>query len=209
MRRTFLMLTCVALVACGAYATPISYISATTVPTHFSTTGGDHEKGILTLNAVRPLAVYYGETKVVVDDVSFYLTAHFLADLSTDGAVMGTFDGGDVLLKDSLDNDLLVGQTQTFLITEFDDDVGVLTATGSFTVTGGSLASDFGPTGLIYDLVFEVEPHVLTDLSQPFDGLSDISLTPGAVVPEPATIAFFGIGLAGLLIRRKARAAKN
>ena len=203
MRRTFLMLTCVALVACGAYATPISYISATTVPAHFSTTGGDYGQGILTLNAVRPLAVYYGETKVVVDDVSFYLTAHFLADLSTDGAVMGTFDGGDVLLTDSLGNDLLVGQTQTLLIGEFDDDIGMLTATGSFTVTGGSFASDFGPTGLIYDLVFEVDPQVLAGLSQPFDGFSSISLTPEAVVPEPATIAFLGIGLAGLFLRRK------
>jgi len=197
------MLTCLALAACAAYATPISHISATTVPTHFTPTGGSFGNGILSLDAVRPLGVFYGETKTVIDDASFHLDAHLLADQSTGGIIMGVFEGGSVLLKDSLGNDLLVGQVQTLLITEYIDNVGMLTATGSFTVSGGSLSPDFGAVGLVFDLVFEAQPVTLADLNQQFEGLSDVTLAPESIVPEPATIAFFGIGLAGLIFRRK------
>ena len=77
----------------------------------------------------------------------------------------------------------------------------MLCATGSFTVEGGSLIDDWAqPYGSIYEILFEVDPRILADLSTGFSGRSNISLAP---VPEPVAIVLLAFGIGGLALRRR------
>ncbi|HUW32258.1 MAG TPA: PEP-CTERM sorting domain-containing protein [Planctomycetota bacterium] len=203
--RTLSALLLVGIIAAGAFATPISYISATTVPTSFSPLGGDFGLGELTLSGDRPLIVHYIDgSQVPFQGGSISLVSDLKIDASSGGHLAGIFSGGSLALKDSGGNDLLSGTITGLTLSEVFNDVGILAANGTFTATSGSLLADFGyQNGLLYQIVFEVQPAALSDLTVPFVGSSNISLAP--IIPEPATIGLLMLGMAGLAAYRRKR----
>ena len=192
---------CVLLCALQASALPIDYISATTVTTTFLPAGGANGIGELSLDGTLALIVHSGNgQQTSLLNSSFHLETSLVQDLSNGGILNGEFVGGSLLLKDS-NGVLLQGTIDRLLLTESFNDMGMISATGSFTVEGGSLIDDWAqPYGSIYEILFEVDPRILTDLSTGFSGRSNISLAP---VPEPVAIVLLAFGIGGLVLRRR------
>ena len=189
-------------IAATASAVPVKHVSATTVPTTY--TAGT---GVLDLIGVRDLDIALTDgSHVVVPDVEWLLTTTLLTDFSSSGVVSGSFAGGSITLTDgSGGGSVLLSATVDFLLLmEMGDGTGVMTAIGEIisVSTTGALGEWSGAAGSVYDLVFEVDPITVSDLSESFSGNSDVTLSP---IPEPLTIALLGIGLAGMAIRRKKR----
>ena len=205
------------LLAHGAHATPVASIDNFSLPVYFTPDGGAFGLGVLTFDGVTSIVVENEGSQTPVDDVSFYLTADLCADLPIGELANGLFLGGEVLLQDASGSNLLTGTTLTFALTEDIDNTGVLLATGSLDVLSGSLQAILGDTGVIYDVEIVVDTALVGDFSQPFTGFTGLSHLSGEEqgdisaaampvdpqIPEPATLAFLGIGLAGLLIRRR------
>ena len=200
------LLVCV--LAGGASASPILYLSSTTVPSSFAPTGGDFGLGLLEFHGTRPLIVHLAASQEVIEGANFHLSASLRQDLSADGKVQGIFEGGIIRLTDSSGTELLVGNLQTLVMSEFFDNSGILTGGGAFTVVSGTLAADFTwqgvSEGFVFELMFSVQPVSIGDFSQGFSGVSNVTLVPA--VPEPITATLFGLSLIGLIARRRRRA---
>jgi len=193
---------CVLLCALQASALPIDYISATTVTTTFLPAGGANGIGELSLDGTLALIVHSenGQQTSLLNS-SFHLDTSLVQDLSDGGILNGEFAGGTLLLKDAGEIELLRGTIDNLSMTEPFNDIGILSAVGSFTVESGSLMSEWAqPYGAIYEIVFEVDPRILADLSTGFSGRSIISLAP---VPEPVAIVLLAFGIGGLALRRR------
>ena len=192
-----------------AYSTPISYISATTVPSSFTPTGGDFGLGVLTLSGRLPLIVHYADlTQVPLENSTYFLTTSLQQDRSDDGKAQGIFIGGRLELKDASGNMLLSGSIYEALVAEvFPDRPSLplmLTINGVFRADGGSLLPDFnGPNGKIYEIIFSISTRSIDDFSVPFSGESNISLAP--IIPEPLTITALSLVLGGLVVSRRRR----
>lgn len=203
--RLFCAFILVGLIAAGAYSTPISYISATTVPTSFVPYGGDFSKGIFSVSGVRPLIVHYSDgSQVPFQNGTIEMVTSLKTLTSVDGRASGVFESGTISLKDSSGADLLSGSVTEVKLSEVFDNLGVFAANGTFTPTSGSLLGDFGANGLVYQIVFQVQPTSVDDLTIPLSGFSNVSLAP--VVPEPITLGLLSLGLAGLAAYRRKRA---
>gem|GEM_PF-2145104 len=201
----------VGLLAVAAGATPITSISASMVPTSFAPSGGDSGIGVLLLDGIQPLTVDYEGQPVptVLPDCSFFMQMSLQGDYSDDGQVLGLFIGGELLLKDSSDTVLLDGAMVSLNLIEIGDNIGVLHASGLFTVEAGTLMADFGPTGTCHEIIFNIDkPVILDNLQVPFAGDGNISLNPDAgqeepPVPEPTVVCLLAMGLAGMALKRK------
>ena len=199
----------VGLLAVAAGATPITSISASMVPTSFAPSGGDYGIGVLLLDGIPPLTVdYEGQPDpTVLPDCSFFMQMSLQGDYSDDGQVFGLFMGGDLLLKDSSDTVLLDGTMLSLTLMEIGDNLGVLSASGLFTVETGTLKADFGTTGTSHEIIFNIEPVILDSLGVPFSGAGNISLNPDGgqeqPIPEPTVVCLLAMGLAGMALKRK------
>ena len=191
-----------AFLAVGASATPISYISGTTVPTEFIAQGGDFGIGVLNLDGVRPLIIHYANgTQVSYEDSSVMMTTSLKSDNSAGGILDGLFQGGTLTLKDSGGETLLSGPIASLQIVEVFNDLGILAANGTFKATSGSLLSDFlYQDGVLYQIAFAVEPRALDSFSVDFAGVSSLSIAP---VPEPMTLTLLSLGLIGIAALRR------
>jgi len=188
-------LALVGLMAVAAGATPIIGISGSSIDAAFTPSGGAYDKGVLSMDDIVPIIVdYQGLGPSVLPGCHFAMSTDLNEDFSSGGIVLGLFLGGDVV---------------SMTLTEPFDNCGILTASGIFTADAGTLLADFGPIGESHEIIFNVEPAFLDDLTVPFTGDGSITLTPdggqGEPIPEPATVCLICMALTGLALRRKRR----
>ena len=139
-----------------ASALPISYISATAVPTSFTPSGGEYGLGVLVISGFTPDFIHYdGGSHGVVDPASFLISTDLKTDDSAGGRAQGLFEGGDLAIKDGSGSDLLRGTILSLNLVETFDNMGILGASGLFSADSGSLLNDFGqPMGSVYEILF-------------------------------------------------------
>lgn len=197
--------------AATAAALPISYISASVVPTSFTPIGGIHGKGKLEIKGDTPIIVHREDGSQEVFSGYVNLTTFLKEDLSSGGIVQGLFQQGSVTLTASGGGGLLTGSLISLTLQETFDDMGILGASGLFRVNSGTLKDDFGlPGGSIYEILFQVQPASISDLKSPFSGFGNITLAPtdlsqSELIPEPVTVSLLSIGLIGLALAKRKR----
>jgi hypothetical protein len=196
MKKRFLIIFAAALVVAAsmAQATPIKSISATTAGTAFSGI-----TGILTMNGVGGINVEdTGGNVVTYGSGSFSLNTTRSADNSSGGLASGAFTGGAFSYKDSASTTLLAGNIGSFSLTETYNGSGMFVGEGYFTVSSGTLQTDFGPAGNMVDISFSVVPKAISNFSTSFNASSNMTILP---IPEPMTVGLLSMG--GLAILRK------
>ena len=204
------LLSCllVGMLAAGAYAIPISYISATTVPVTYTAPSGSID-GKMVVNGTQPVLIHRLDTsQEVLLNTHFLIETYLDQDLSVGGIAKGIFMGGMLSIEDTSGNPYLEGRLVDLTLVEVFNDLGVLGATGTFMAERGSLLQDFGEeTGVIYQIVFSINPKKISDLSQSFTGYSNTSIAPIYIsvppIPEPVSITLLTLGLAGLALFRR------
>ena len=197
MRKVLVLTAMVMLAVSVAGAVPIASISANYLPGVFTPTGGLY--GLGTLN------ISHSSIQVVAEDIyaiqtpypssSFMLNVPLYADSSFGGIANGLFMNGSLSISTLLSADIL-----TLQLTELYNGSGILAGNGTLQITGGSLAADFGSIGDIVQIMFSVNPSSISNFSQSFSGISNITLTP---IPEPATLCLLGFGGLALLRKKK------
>lgn len=130
----------------------------------------------------------------------FNLTCSLTADTSAGGLASALFDDGSVTVLDSANAALLLGNLTSLDLHEVRDNIGYLSGSGLFTVTGGSLASQFGPMGEPVVIFFRLSPRNPANFSQSISGQTDVTLMP---IPEPAALTLLALGGVVALVRRR------
>ncbi|MFA6426273.1 MAG: hypothetical protein WCW64_08850 [Phycisphaerae bacterium] len=182
-----------------AQAVAIQSITATTAGTSFSS-----GTGILTMVGVGGINVEDITNNVVTyGNGSFSLNTTLALDTSSGGIASGNFTGGGFVYKDSTSAVLLSGSITSFSLAEFVNGSGTFVGTGSFTVTGGTLQTDFGTaTGSMVDISFSIKPSTISNFSANFNGSSNMTVLPNPTIPEPTTIALLVPAIWALRNRR-------
>lgn len=192
------LIICVGLLAVAStvQATAIRSMSATNAGTAF--VGGS---GVLTMSGVGGINVEYeDDTTTTYGSAQFSLNTTRTADTSGSGMASATFAGGSFSYMDSGSIVLLSGSITSFTLSEFVNNSGMFIGTGSFTVTGGTLQGDFGPTGSMVDISYSVIPNAISNFSTSFTGSSNMTILP---IPEPATMALLIPAILALRKRNK------
>ena len=131
--------------------------------------------------------------------VDFSLVTYLVTDLSTGGQAIANFSGGTISISDAADT-LLTADIGAFSVEESVNlPFEVLIGSGDFLVTSGTMSSEFGPNGVIFDITWKPSTSV-SDFSQAFTAESDVTLT-----PEPATMVLLGTGALFAVKRRRRR----
>lgn len=198
MKKLIIVMAAVAIAVSTAGAVSVESINASYLDSAFTLDGSG--SWILSIDDTADIVVEYPDgSQYTYVAKAFLFNISLDDDLSAGGIADGLFQGGSLMIGDSGD---LFGATDIDLrLTEFHDDLGMLTGTGELQAVSGSLAADFATPGKIVQLTFMVIPSTIGDFSEGFTGVSNITLTP---VPEPATMCLLGLG--GLMLRKKRRA---
>jgi len=195
---------CCVLLAGGAFGDPLLLsVNATYLDTDFTATGGTYGNGVLSIEDEADIVVEYDIGQVTYDNGSFALTTSLFADNSLGGLASGLFQGGSMTVQDGDEDDLLLGAVISLQLDEVPNQPGLLAGCGRFSVTGGSLAGDFGAHyGDVVEIAFLISPPGISDFSTDFSGMSNVTLVP---VAEPGTLALVGSTVLVLLRRRRRR----
>jgi len=190
----------------SANAVPIEEIEIGTIggnyngTTHRYQTSGDPFGGA----TVR----YDDSSSTLFADASFKLnTLAMAASISLDGLSISYIGSGSIVLReadldefDAVPGALLLSANLTSLSMQLTGG-GLYTGTGQFSVTGGSLASDFGATGGVGTFGLSTRGGG-TDFNHDFGGFVNVFLsaalpgTPGTNVPDGGlTLSLLGMGL--------------
>ena len=103
---------------------------------------------------------------------------------------------------------LLIGSLESLEMTVINPVLGLFEGLGCFSVTGGSLASDFGANGGLASV--GISFNMPLDFYSSFAGIANTNLYPQAShVPEPSTILLLGSGLLGLVGYGRKRFSKK
>ncbi len=179
----------------------IESVNATYLDSSFTPTGGEYGLGILGVFDEADIVVETAVGQTTYEDGSLLMATSLSADNSAGGMASGIFLGGEMIIKDADDADLLTGDLVSLELCEVIDGAGLLVGQGLFEITGGSLKEAFYlPYGEIIQITFHIDPADIDDFSGAFTGVSNITLTP---VPEPATLSLLAVGTCLFLIRRK------
>lgn len=175
----------------------INYVSGT-----FTAGAGQYNLGSLDLADNASIVIEdYGGQQTTIDDVSFIMQVSLFEDTSANGIAKALFTDGSFDFTDTMGDSLLSANNLELVLGEPLDDMGMLSGLGTFEVTGGTLANNFGTTaGQICHISFNVDPMAMSDFSEDFSCLSNITITP---LPEPITVMFLGLGATGLIWKRK------
>lgn len=190
-------------VAGTVFADPIQGISSDVLASTFDNSGGTYSHGVLTIDDHGDIVVEYLSSSTTTYAGGYVLlTTSLFEDCSTGGQAWGIFKGGSILLETSGGADLLTATIDTMEVKELAGQPDTLAGLGTFSVTGGSLAGDFGRIGEVFQLTFSLNPSGITDFSHSGEATTDLKLTP---IPEPATLLLVGsAGLSALgWIRRR------
>ncbi len=203
--KQFLIATCAALlltVAPAAYGSVLLSLNSTFMDTTY-----DSATGVLTISDAADIVVEYDDIgQVTYTGGSFVLTATLDTNLSAGGIAAGLFTGGTLTVKDGGGADLLLADSVDLNLAEWLDGTGFLTAAGTFNPTGGLFEPDFDIAGgKLANLTFGVDPTIGDLATDDFDGQTNVTAMPVTPVPEPATMAVVGLGLAGIAFARKRR----
>ncbi len=174
----------------SAFGDQISAVSADFLATSFSNTGGTYSLGVLTIDNDADIVAEYAVPTVIYHGGHALLTTSLFQDCSTGGVAYGIFKGGSIVLEDNTATALLTATIDTLEIAELQASPDMLAGQGTFVVTGGSLAGDFGMSvGDVFTLTFELQPAGIIDFSESGAGVSNVKLTP---IPEPGVCLLLG-----------------
>ena len=184
-----------------ASASMIDEISVDSVDTVF---GLSPAPGALTIaqNGVSLVLERSDNTQQTLSGVDFSLVTFLQADLSTTaGQAIADFAGGTITITNTTET-LLTADIAAFSVEEtLHLPFSLVIGSGNFTVTGGSLAGEFGPHGVIFDITWELDSNI-DDFSQGFTAESDVTLTRA---PEPATMILLATGAGAVFAAKRRR----
>ena len=178
---------------------PVASVNATFLDSAFTPTGGDHDRGMLTVADGADVVVEIGDgTQTTYAGGQFTLAVSLFSDTSTGGVAAGLFQGGTIDIEDALGADLLTGDLVDLLLEEIQGQ-NLLAGSGWFEVTGGSLEGGFlESVGKVVQITFQIAPSDIEDFSGGFTGVSNITLT-----PEPATLGLLAAGLGAIWMGKR------
>jgi hypothetical protein len=176
----------------------IDYISGTAMASTYDAGTGQ----LAVVDAPTEIVVQYGDnTQTSYSEASFSLTASLLSDASSGGKAVGLFDGGTIDIYEGGGSLLFSADLESLSLEESSFGVQtLLTGSGTFDTTAGSLSGDFGPEGYVVDIAFILGE--IDDFSQDFAAQSNVTLYP---IPEPATMSVLALGGLAALLRRRNR----
>jgi hypothetical protein len=163
--------------------------------------------GAVDTGLIKPVAAYPGPYTF-----DFHIESALVSETSAGGQAIAQFAAANFTLTDADNGDavLLAGTIgANFTLKEFPFAYSQ-TLFGSgipFSVTGGSLAPWFAPTGKITINLPVTVPNPLADFSADITAGGSITLTTDYVTPEPATGLL--LALAGVCLLRRRRAGSN
>ncbi|MCP4376062.1 MAG: PEP-CTERM sorting domain-containing protein [bacterium] len=178
-------------------ASVIDEISVDSVNTVFALSPAP---GVLTStqNGVELVVERSDNTQQTISNVDFSLVTYLSSDNSSAGQAIADFTGGTITIT-NISGTLLTADIGSFSVEEtINLPFSLLAGAGDFTVTGGQLASEFGPNGIIIDIIWQLSTDISDFSSQGFSAESDITLT-----PEPATMSLLAMGAIFAIKRRR------
>jgi hypothetical protein len=187
-----------------AKASMIDEISIDSVDTIYGGSIDNGGTGALTISQDRIVLLMEmaDNSQDAIIGVDFELVTFLQTDKSIAGEAIADFFAGTITVTKATEV-LLTADIGIFNIEEsLYASVYQLAGSGDFTVTGGTLASQFGPKGVLFDITWEL-PSNIDNFQDGFTAESDVTLT-----PEPATMILLGSG-ALLAVNRRLRNKSN
>jgi hypothetical protein len=187
-----------------ASATVIDEISMTSIDTVYEWTPDVNGTGTgkLTIEQVGLVMILEmsDNTQDAKTGVIFSLVTFLEEDLSTNTQAIADLSlNGSIIITNADDSETYL--TADLVSFDIEENLNAsdyeLSGSGDFIITGGTLANQFGPAGVIFDVTWNL-PSEIEDFTESFTAESNVTLT-----PEPATMVLLAAG--GLLSMTRRR----